>query len=93
MNITTMMKVVHHEDLGSSAKILWLKLFERYGYESFSGHYEEMAEEVGSKRYTVRAQIWQLKDAGAIDVEPYYEGEKKGNSGQTFKLINPNKWR
>ena len=86
----TILTVVHDMGLGSSAKILWIKLFDKYGYKPFSGTYEEMAEEVFSKRYTVRAQVAALREIGAIDVKQYYE---QANAGCTFTLIDPYEWK
>jgi len=88
--IDTILKVVHNTGLGSSAKILWIKLFERYKYETFYGTYEEMSDEVQSKRYTVRAQVSALRDVGAIETGNHYE---TGNAGNTFKLVEPNRWK
>jgi hypothetical protein len=93
MTLPTIMSVVNYKKLNSSAKILWIKLFAQYGYESFSGAYEEMADEVASRRWTVRAQIWKLQDANAIDVTSYYEKGAVGQSGNTYRLINPKDWK
>lgn len=88
--IETILDVVYHEGLGSSAKILWIRLYDRYKYESFFGTYEEMADEMNSKRYTVRAQIASLRDIGAISTGNFYENSNLGN---TFCLKPPNKWK
>jgi len=88
--IETILKVVYHWGLGSSAKILWIRLYDRYRYDRFAGTYEEMADEVHSKRYTVRAQIAQLRQIGAIETSNYYE---TGNAGNEFCLIPPEKWK
>jgi len=86
-------EVIFYNGLNSSTKLLWIKLYLMYGYDHFSGSYEEMAEEVHSKRYTVRAQTWILKEAGAIETEDYYHSDgQNGQAGQTFRLIDPKKW-
>ena len=86
----TILKVVYHLGLGSSAKRLWIMLYDKYNYDTFSGTYEEMAEEVHSKRYTVRAQIAALREIGAIETSNHYE---TGNTGNEFRLISPEKWK
>ena len=93
MTLPTIMSVVNYKKLNSSTKILWIKLFDLYGYKSFSGAYEEMADEVTSRRWTVRAQIWKLQEVNAIDVTSYYEKGAVGQSGNTYRLINPKDWK
>ena len=88
--LKTIMDVVYHLGLGSSAKLLWIQLFDRYGYETFAGTYEEMADEVHSKRYTVRAQVSALREIGAIETNNHYE---TGNAGNEFRLRPPNEWK
>lgn len=90
--LPTIIQVINHKKLNSSAKILWIKLFIKYGYEPFSGAYEEMAEEVSSKRWTVRAQVWKLQDFNAVFVSSYYEKGAVGQVGNTFHLIDPRDW-
>jgi len=82
--------VVYHLGLGSSAKLLWIKLYDAYQYNAFAGTYEEMADEMHSKRYTVRAQIAALREIGAIETNNHYE---TGNAGNEFRLIPPEKWK
>ena len=65
-------------------------MFDRYGYETFAGTYEEMADEVHSKRYTVRAQIAALREVGAIETSNHYE---TSNAGNEFRLRPPNEWK
>jgi response regulator of citrate/malate metabolism len=86
----TVLDVVYHLGLGSSAKLLWIMLYDKYKYAAFAGTYEEMAEEVHSKRYTVRAQIAALREIGAIETSNHYE---TGNAGNEFRLIPPEKWK
>jgi len=88
--LKTVMDVVYHLGLGSSAKLLWIQLFDRYGYETFAGTYEEMADEVHSKRYTVRAQIAALREIGAVISSNHYI---TGNAGNEFRLRPPNEWK
>ena len=88
--LNTILLVVYHLGLGSSAKLLWIMLYDKYQYETFSGTYEEMADEVYSKRYTVRAQIAALREIGAIETSNHYE---TGNAGNEFRLIPPEKWK
>jgi len=88
--LSTILEVVYHWGLGSSAKILWIRLYDAYQYEQFAGTYEEMADEMHSKRYTVRAQIAALREIGAIETGNYYEN---ANAGNTFRLIDPKKWK
>jgi hypothetical protein len=88
--IKTILDVVYHGGLGSSAKLLWIMLFDKYQYDTFAGTYEEMADEVHSKRYTVRAQIAALREIGAIKTNNHYE---TGNAGNEFCLIPPEKWK
>ena len=84
--LPTIIQVINHKKLNSSAKILWIKLFIKYGYEPFSGAYEEMAGEVASKRWTVRAQVWKLQDVNAVFVSSYYEKALLGRLGIHFAL-------
>ena len=87
-------EAIFYGGLNSSNKLLWIKLYLMYGYDYFSGSYEEMAKEVNSKRYTVRAQIWLLKEVGAIETEDYYYSDgQRGQAGQTFRLIDPKGWK
>jgi len=87
--LETILSVVYNSGLGSSAKLLWIMLYDRYKYTPFSGTYEEMADEVHSNRYTVRAQIAQLREIGAVETSNHYE---TGNAGNEFRLIPPEKW-
>jgi len=88
--LKTIMDVVYHLGLGSSAKLLWIRLFDKYAYDTFAGTYEEMADEVHSKRYTVRAQVSALREIGAIETSNHYE---TGNAGNEFRLRPPNEWK
>ena len=88
--LETILRVVYHLGLGSSAKLLWIMLYDKYGYYAFAGTYEEMAEEVNSKRYTVRAQIAVLREIGAITTSNHYE---TGNAGNEFRLLPPKEWK
>lgn len=92
--LPTIIEAIDHQNLKAPEKILWLRLFIKYGYEPFSGSYEEMAEEVNSNRWTVRAQMWNLKKANAVKVNSYYYTENKtGQAGQTFYLQKPKVWK
>ena len=90
--LATIITAINHEGLSAPAKILWIKLFYKYGYEEFSGTYEEMAEEVGSLRWTVRDQIWKLQRANAVNVKDYFEKGYVGQMGNTYRFINPKDW-
>lgn len=90
--LPTILKVVNYKKLNSSAKILWIKLFVKYKYEDFSGAYEEMADEVAGKRWTVRAQVWKLQAANAISTTSYYEKGVRGSLGNTYRLVDPKDW-
>jgi len=78
-------KVLESQKIGSSAKVLWLRLFNGYGLNPFTGTYEEMAREMGLQKWTIRAQVFMLRDAKAMIVDV-------SNAGNEFKLIDPNKW-
>jgi hypothetical protein len=88
--LKTVLDVVYYWGLGSSAKILWIRLYDKYKYEAFVGTYEEMADEVHSKRYTVRAQVAALREIGAIETGDHYVTK---NTGNVFRLIPPEKWK
>ena len=90
--LPTILSVINYKKLNSSAKVLWIKLFIRYEYQPFSGAYEEMSGEVDVKKFTVRAQIAKLKDVNAIDVTAFFEKGAQGQSGNTYRLINPKDW-
>jgi len=85
-------EAIFYNGLNSSAKLLWIKLYLMYGYDHFSGAYEEMAGEVDVKKFTVRAQIAKLKDVNAIDVTAFFEKGAQGQSGNTYRLIDPKDW-
>ena len=85
--LNTILDVVYHLGLGSSAKLLWIRLYDQYKYDTFFGTYEEMADEVHSKRYTVRAQIAQLREIGAIKTDNPH------GTGNQYCLLPPEKWK
>ena len=91
--LNTIMAAVNHEGLSAPAKILWIKLFYKYGYKEFIGKYEEMADEFNTLRWTVRHQVWKLQEFGAIKVEDYFEKGVRGQLGNVYRLVKPKDWK
>ena len=88
-----MIEIIENDIINASAKILWLRIFNQYSYQPFYGTYSELARELKLNVYSLRKQIYDLKNANAIIIKKFYGDDKKnGNSGLAFQLNDPKDW-
>ena len=85
--------LIERDSINAPQKILWLRLYNKYGLAEFFGTYDEMAKEMRMNPFTVRDQISKLAQQNAVYMTPFYGDEgRPGLSGLMFQLIEPAKW-
>ena len=83
--------VLEDKKLTPSAKILWLRLYDRYADGPFTCLYKELGKELDQKSWTIQATMRLIMKRGAIKVDRNYDSE--GRTASTFRLLDPVKWR
>ena len=92
MEYSTLFFVIDDEHISSSAKILWIRLFLKYGIHlSFSTLYVNLAKEIKINSWTVSSNMRMLIKRGAVKVDRNYD--ENGRTASTFTLVDPLKWK
>ena len=92
MDYNVLLLVLVDEKISSSAKVLWIRLFLKYGIHiNFSTLYVTLAKELDINSWTVSSNMRMLIKRGAVKVDRNYD--ENGRTASTFTLVEPTKWK
>lgn len=90
--VVTIKKVLLRNDLNPTARLIWIKLFFKYGYEVHDSQIALIAESVDELFNTFRVHWKTLKRVKAIHAEGVWEKGRLGIVGVRFNLVPPEQW-
>jgi predicted ArsR family transcriptional regulator len=92
MDYNILLRVLEDENISSSAKVLWIRLYLTYGtHTGITTLYVNLAKELKINTWTVSSNMRMLIKRGAIKVNRNYD--ENGRAASTFTLADPSKWK
>ena len=92
MDYNILLRVLEDEQISSSAKVLWIRLYLTYGtHTGITTLYVTLAKELKINTWTASSNMRMLIKRGAVKVNRNYD--ENGRTASTFTLVEPSKWK